>query len=124
MSATKPRLLELFVGTGSVGAVFREAGWDVISLDLLPRWKPDICVDVLEWDYRAAYPSGYFHTIWASPPCTFYSTARTTGGPRNLELANRIVQRTLEIIEYFAPERWYMESGCSCNYHRRAGGGR
>ena len=30
-------LLELFSGTGSVGRVFREAGWDVTSVDLDPK---------------------------------------------------------------------------------------
>lgn len=33
-----------------------------------------------------------------------------TTRPRNLDLANRIVARTLEIIAYLQPERWWMEN--------------
>ena len=30
--------------------------------------------------------------------------------PRNLQLGNRIVQRTLEIIQYLQPDVWFMEN--------------
>ena len=71
------RLLELFSRTGSVGEVFRERGWGVISLDGdLPA---DIRCGIMDLDYRAAYPTGHFYFIWASPPCTEYSKARTVG---------------------------------------------
>lgn len=36
-----------------------------------------------------------------SPPCEQYSQAKTTGAERNLELANSLVRKTLEIINYF-----------------------
>ena len=52
-----PRLLELFSGTGSIGRAFREAGWEVTSLDLEPKFRPDILCDVLRWDFRAAFPT-------------------------------------------------------------------
>ena len=60
------RLLELFSGTGSVGEVFRERGWEVVSLDMhLPA---DIRCDIMTWDYRGAYPPGFVDFVWASPP--------------------------------------------------------
>ena len=68
-----PRLLELFSGTGSIGRAFREAGWKVTSLDLEPKFRPDILCDVLRWDFRAAFPPGHFDMVWSSPPCTEYS---------------------------------------------------
>ena len=61
------RMLELFSGTGSVGNVFRERGWDVTSLDR--DMQADIKADILDWDYRQ-FPPGHFYFIWASPPCT------------------------------------------------------
>ena len=100
------RLLELFSGTGSVGRVFRARGWDTASLDSDPRAGADITADVLTWDYTQ-FPRGHFDCIWASPPCTEYSRARTTAKtPRNLELADAIVRRTQEIIAHFNCPFW------------------
>mgnify|MGYP000213327476 CR=1 FL=1 len=80
------KLLELFSGTGSVGNVARSLGFDVISLDLK---NADINTDILDWDYTI-YPVGYFDVVWASPPCTEYSKAKSRGN-RNIEYANQIV---------------------------------
>ena len=98
-------LLELFSGTGSVGRVAKNFGYTVISLDLK---NADICSDILEWDYTE-YPTGMFHFIWASPPCTEYSRAKTTG-VRKIEEANKIVKKTIEIINYFNPKYFVIEN--------------
>ena len=103
------RMLDLFCGTGSSGNVFLSWGYTVVSLDMDPRWKPNICVDIMQWDYWAAYPPGYFTVIAAGPPCTEYSIALTTRA-RDIETSNRIVQCTLDIIAYLAPDRWMMEN--------------
>ncbi len=71
------------------------------SVDIDPRAGADICEDVRAWDFRK-YPRGYFELIVASPPCTEYSRAKTIGA-RDLEGADALVQRTLQIIQYFAP---------------------
>ena len=64
--------------------------------------------DIMDWDY-AQYPTKHFDVIWASPPCTEYSRALTTR-PRNIAYANMIVQRTLDILEYFEPRYWMIEN--------------
>ena len=96
------KLLELFSGTKSVGKVAKEMGWDVICLDMNPKTNPDIVGDVLEWNYKVL-EVGHFDVIWASPPCTEYSIAKTVG-ERNLELADSIAMKTLEIIHHLKPK--------------------
>ena len=52
---------------------------------------------------------GHFDYIHASPPCVEYSVAKTTA-PRNLELADTIVKKTLEIINYLQPKNFTLEN--------------
>ena len=92
-------LLEMFSGTGSVGLVAKAMGFNVISLDLK---NADINTDILKWDYKQ-FDRNHFDFIWSSPPCTEYSVAKTTG-IGNIEYANSIVLKTVEIIKYFNPK--------------------
>ena len=104
------RLLELFAGTGSIGKVFGEKGWEVISLDSDPKANATICTDIRDWDYTT-YPPGYFDVVWASPCCTQYSIARKRAKtPRDLVGADSLVQMALEIIHYFSPAVYFIEN--------------
>ena len=101
------KLLELFSGTGSVGNYARILNIDVTSLDRdLPA---DIQIDIMDWDYRTAYEPHHFDIMWDSPPCTEYSVAKTVG-VRDIEGSNKVVQRTLDIIEYLHPKFWIIEN--------------
>lgn len=102
--------LELFKGTGSLGKALAAHGFHVDSLDINHKCNATWTSDILTWDYKQIEP-GTYDFIWASPPCTEYSRARTTAKtPRNLELADSIVARTLEIIRYLQPKGWLMEN--------------
>ena len=100
------KMLELFSGTGSVGKVALDLGFEAVSLD--KDMQATIQTDIMDWDFRAI-PPGSFDFIWASPPCTEYSRAKTTG-IRKIDEANEVVKRTLEIIEYFDPRYWVIEN--------------
>lgn len=105
------RLLELFSGTKSVSSAIPGMFDEVISVDILHKFKPTEVADILEWNYKK-YPVNFFHSIWASPPCTQYSILQRSN-PKNkpdIEFANRIVQRTIEIIQYFNPEQYFIEN--------------
>jgi site-specific DNA-cytosine methylase len=95
----------LFSGSGSFGKAKNEFGYDVVSLDLKGAL---INTDILDWNYKD-YPVGYFDFIHASPPCVEYSIAKTIGVRKIIE-ANRIVKKTLEIIDYFKPKYWTIEN--------------
>jgi site-specific DNA-cytosine methylase len=101
-----PKLLELFSGTGSVGTVAESLGWEVTSLDINNKTDADIKTNILDWDYQSHSIQNY-DFIWASPPCTEYSIAKTVG-TRNLDLADSIVKKTWEIIEHFKPRLGYV----------------
>ncbi|KAK3251091.1 hypothetical protein CYMTET_39547 [Cymbomonas tetramitiformis] len=105
------RILVMFSGTGSVEKQFDKCfpHSQAVTVDHDPLWRATHVNTIEDWDYRQ-YPPGYFDVIWASPPCTQYSQARTTGGPPDLQSADECVQRTLDIIEYFKPEHWFLEN--------------
>jgi len=115
------KVLELFSGTGSVGKVCKEKGWEVISLDLK---NADINIDILKWNYKIYEPET-FDIIWASPPCNSFSIlqyARLSEEER-IDNINKnglpILQKTLEIIDYLKPKFYFIENpatGCMKNY--------
>ena len=117
------RVLELFSGTGSVGKICKEIGWEVISLDLK---NADINTDILKWDYTQ-YPLGHFDLIWASPPCNTFSMLKNTHIGRKLkhhdgvltkeliedDIKNfglPILRKTEEIIDYLKPTFYFIEN--------------
>jgi hypothetical protein len=100
------KVLELFSGTGSVGKCCQQLGWDVVSVDLL--LPADHQVDIMDFDYKQ-YPKDEFDVVWSSPECTQYSKAKSRG-QRDIQGANKIVLKTLEIIEYFDCEYWFLEN--------------
>ena len=96
----KPVLLELFSGTGSVGRSFRARGWEVFSVDIDAAAKPTLVANVLDLQLDNLPPE--VDCIWASPPCTHYSRARTKAKtPRDLEGSDAIVQKVLDIILHY-----------------------
>lgn len=105
------RLLELFSGTGSVKKAVGNLFTEVVSIDILQKFNPTECCDIMTWDFKK-YPVGYFDCIWASPPCTEYS--KVLNGrperPRDILTANSIVEKTIEIIDYFKPTKWFIEN--------------
>lgn len=105
-SSNNKRLLELFSGSGSVGKVAKKLGYEVTSVDIF--YPATYKCDILKWDYKK-YHSRYFDVIWASPPCTEFSYAKTVG-ERDIDGALKLVKRALKIIHYFKPRSYTIEN--------------
>jgi len=101
------RLLELFSGAGSIGRAFAAQGWEVISVDLDPRSNPTYCCDIAQWDWRCV---GEVDVVWASPPCTHYSAARSRGSSRDLVTSDALVRKTLEIAAGLGNPHLFVEN--------------
>ena len=101
----------MFCGTKSVSRAFEAIGAETLTLDNVSTFQPDIRCDILDWDYTQYGP---FDIILASPPCTQYSIARSKAKtPRDLDYADSLVERTLEIIRYLQPLAWFIENPAS-----------
>ena len=83
-------------------------------------------VDIMDFNYKQ-YPKDYFSIVWASPPCTNYSKLQDgwLGRKRKgviytkeiqeneMKEDDKLVLKTLEIINYFNPEVWFIENPAS-----------
>tara|TARA_R110000737_G_scaffold46477_3_gene66382 strand:+ start:89 stop:727 length:639 start_codon:yes stop_codon:yes gene_type:complete len=119
------KVLELFSGTGSVGKVAKSLGYEVLSLDLQGA---DININIMDWDYKAAYKPGDFDIVWSSPPCSSFSNCRRCWINRKTkyfgdkiitaEMLDKdmidnglpILRKTEEIIDYFKPIHYFIEN--------------
>ena len=99
------KLLEMFSGTGSVGTVAKDMGWDVVSLDLKGA---DINCDILQWKYKK-YPVKYFDFVFSSPPAFKYNRVNTND-VRKIDETNKIVLKILEVINYFKPQVFVIQN--------------
>jgi hypothetical protein len=102
------RALEIFAGTQSISRALEEKGWAVDALDVVEAFNPTFLPDCMDLDVESIAP-GTCDCIHASPPCTQFSRAKTTG-VRDLEGADALVQRTLECIRRLEPKFWTPEN--------------
>ena len=109
--AARPKwALDLFSGpTHSVGNRLKQLGYHVVSLDIDPKTKPDLVQDIMQWDFRAAFPKRKFEIIAASVPCTEYSRAKTVG-VRDVPWSDRLVRKVREIVRFYNPRIWWIEN--------------
>lgn len=106
---TQLRILELCCGS-KFFANYLRAKFPcaiIVTLDIVDSAHPTHVADVAKWNYNDYYPIGWFTIVWASPPCTEYSPAKTIG-IRNLPSADKIVRSCLEIIVLaLGEEKWH-----------------
>ncbi len=111
-SASTDRALVLCSGTGSVDEVLRDYGYDVDSVDIDEQWGATFVESLAEFRdriRRGEVMAGDYDVIWASPPCTEYSRAKTRG-VRDLPGADQVVLDAIHIIEELKPRVFFIEN--------------
>ena len=116
------KVLELFSGSKSITKFFENLpNVEVISLDFEKKYNPDICCDIMEFDYKQ-YDVGHFDIIWSSPECKIFSQLQNTllgrkGGYINKEALiekqkenSKYILKTIEIIKYLNPKYYFIEN--------------
>lgn len=113
---SKPKILELFCGTKSIGKEFIKKDFEVTSLDINPIFNADITADIL------TIPDNFygkkFDVIWASPPCNAFSVAvigrnwNYDDTPKNEIAENglKILEKTFRIILSINPKFFFIEN--------------
>jgi hypothetical protein len=113
------KILDLFSGTGSATKIWKDEGYEVISVEINDSQEATINCDLMELNgYDLAIVFGKFDFIWASPPCTTFSVASIgkhwdlDGFPKTEECRKnmRLLRRTLEIIKICKPKYWVIEN--------------
>jgi hypothetical protein len=99
----------LFSGLGGFSEAFLRRGHEVVRVDIDPRFKPDVCADIL--DVTARDLPGPWTVILASPPCVEFTRWGFRGlfpnaNPPDTEL----VKRTVVLISTLAPRWWCLEN--------------
>ncbi len=97
-------------------AAFPQVNFNVISVDVTARWGATHVMRIEEFAVVCgqSYAVGFFHIIWAGPPCGEYSNAHTTGY-RRLDEADARVWACYLVICHFKPVLWIIES---CEAHK------
>ena len=111
------KVLDLFSGLGGFSQAFKDKGHQVITVDIEPKFKPNICKDIMQITPKDF--DGYnFDIVLASPPCNCFSVAsiyrhwnedKTIKNNGELD-AIRLVLHTIELIQALRPKFWVMEN--------------
>jgi len=111
------KVLDLWSGTGSATKPFEDDGYEVISVEIDPKFKPTICKDIMDVTVAELEKHGPFVFGWGSPECTVYSVANLHSGHwKNGEpqtaaayMQNARVQWTIHLLNELCPV-WVIEN--------------
>lgn len=114
-------LVELFAGSHSVSKALTKClakSFDVRVLSLDNDWKTgaSIVADINAWNYKRdlreflrSKRAKDVVCVHASPPCTAFSRANTTG-TRDIEGGSKNVKTAMKIIKFVKPDIWTLEN--------------
>lgn len=116
--------VELFSGSGQVSAAARAAGFSTVTVDIVKKYQPDVCIDI-ENLRKSQLPQNPF-ALWASIPCTVFSTLNNHNHFEKVSIgyrqyhykpitkdarkALRLVNKTIQIIKKIRPTYFFIEN--------------
>ncbi len=104
------KVLDLFSGMGGFSEAFKQRGHDVTRVEIDPRFKPDICADILDLTPSDLQGSGAYDIILASPPCTEFTRDKLPWFNDEQPPSRDLVIATKELIAALKPQWWILEN--------------
>ena len=117
----KPTMIELMSGRGIMAEEFKQMGYDVLTIDLDKKCKPNMIIDinhlsVSDLPIKFQNPD----VIWFGMDCTYFSQANTHKGghigpngelkTKEAEEAVQTLKKGLRLIEEMNPKFWFIEN--------------
>jgi site-specific DNA-cytosine methylase len=104
----KKLCIDLCAGLGGFSQAFKlNPEWDVITIDVLRKFKPTICCDIR---YLPLKKNLKPEVLLASPPCQRFSIACPHWPKIGIKLAMELVGAVFECIPYLNPKYWLVEN--------------
>ncbi len=105
--------IDLCSGLGGFSKAFVDAGWEVVTVDVEPKFKPTFVADVCELIERPDFFGAYRYpdVLLASPPCNKFSVANTHGWPQwGIKKAMEVAGACFEAVARLEPKWWLIEN--------------
>lgn len=111
-------MIEFFKGSGILADTFKEAGYEVFTIDNNPMFAPDLCIDIL--NFKIDMLPGFFRApdvIHFGVPCQKFSIAGRSNNfinfmPVDLESCKALglVYKCLDLVKELNPGSWFLEN--------------
>jgi len=88
------KIVDLCCGLKSWIKPWENKNHEIITLDINPLFKPDICIDVLDY-----FPKENFDVVFASPPCTHFSNIRNIWNNTPIKTTEKQLQNSINIAQ-------------------------
>lgn len=105
--------IDLCSGLGGFSRAFKDAGWEVVTVDINPKFNPTVIADLTSIDWRQFkkdYIGNRHFVLLASPPCERFSVACHTWPREGIKKAMEIIGACFEAVAILKPDYWVIEN--------------